>query len=227
MIVERKGRILELSERIDPAHTALLVVDVQNDFFHPEGVFGRLGYDLSAMEETAASIMRLIDGAREAGLLIAFIRASYDEVVLGEPLAETFNRRGHKESHCRENTFGSDWFGAVRPSDAPNEVVVTKHRFSGIWGTALDLYLRSNGIRSVVMTGMATSGCVESTARDAFFLNYHLVFAEDACADASLDRHKATMDVMGNVFGTVVDLRDHTRRLARFRLEPAALADRS
>ena len=205
MIVARKGRILELSERIDPAHTALLVVDVQNDFFHADGVFGQLGYDLSAMDSTAGRIERVIGAAREAGLLIVFIRASYDEVVLGEPLAETFNRRGHADSHCLEGGFGSDWYGSVRPTDAPNEVVVTKHRFSGIWGTDLDLYLRSNGIRTVVITGMATSGCIDSTARDAFFLNYHLVFAEDCCADASPAQHQATMAVMDKVFGTVVD----------------------
>lgn len=205
MIVERKGRLLPFAERIDPTHTALVVIDMQNDFLHPEGVFGRLGYDCSTVSPVVDRLHKVLAAARRANLLIVFVRASYDEVVLGEPFAETLNRRGHKESHCREGTMGIGWFGGLEPRDAPNEVTVTKHRFSGLWGTPLDLFLRSNGIRTIVFTGTATSGCVESTARDAFFLDYRIVIPSDCVQDSSASRHAATLEVLGKVFATIVE----------------------
>ena len=205
MMVERKGRILDLAERIDPRHTALVVVDMQNDFLDPKGVFGKLGYDCSTVAPVVERLHKVLDAARRANLLIVFIRASYDEVVLGEPFAETLNRRGHKESHCREGTIGIGWYGGLEPRDAPNEVTVTKHRFSGFWGTPLDLFLRSNGIRTIVFTGTATSGCVESTARDAFFIDYRVVIPSDCVQDSSASRHAAALEVMGKVFANVVE----------------------
>jgi nicotinamidase-related amidase len=82
--------------------------------------------------------------------------------------------------------------------------VLTKHRFSPFWDTAIDLYLRSNGIRSVVVTGVVTSGCVESTVRDAFFNDYYTVVAEDCVAEASADRHRNALIKMAQAFGLVV-----------------------
>jgi nicotinamidase-related amidase len=204
MIVERKGRIVELGERVDPAKTALVVVDVQNDFCDGAGVFGRLGHDLSMMPAMAERLGELLAEARRLGVLTIFVRATYDEVVLSPPLAETYHRRGFTDSMCLEGTWGADWYGDIRPDGRPNEVVLTKHCFSPFWGTAIDLYLRSNGIETVVVTGVVTSGCVESTARDAFFNGYHVVLASDCVAEASADRHAASLRKMAQAFGVVV-----------------------
>ncbi len=204
MLVERKGRILDLAERVDPARTALLVVDVQNDFCHPEGAFGRLGHDLSVMPPMAERLRGLIREAGRLGILTVFIRATYDEEVLSGPLAENYHRRGFTESQCLEGSWGADWYGGVQPSGAPNEVVITKHRYSPFGGTPIDLCLRSNGIRTVIVTGVVTSGCVESTARDAFFRDYHVVVASDCVASASAAQHEASLRKMAQSFGVVL-----------------------
>lgn len=208
MIVERKGRLLDFGERVDPAKTALIVIDVQNDFCDPEGAFGRLGHDVSMMPAMAGKLRDLVADARALAVLTIFVRATYDEVVLSSPLAENYHRRGFTESMCLEGTWGADWYGDARPSGAPNEVVLTKHRYSPFWGTAIDLYLRSNGIETVIVTGVVTSGCVDSTARDAFFNDYFVVLASDCVAEASLERHEASLRKLGQSFGVVVPSAD-------------------
>jgi nicotinamidase-related amidase len=82
-----------LVERVDPGGTALLVVDVQNDFCHADGLFGRRGYDLSAMSSMARRLRRLVNAARHSDVLVAFVRATYDEAVLGDPIAENYRQR--------------------------------------------------------------------------------------------------------------------------------------
>jgi nicotinamidase-related amidase len=204
MIAERKGRILELGERVDPTRTALIVIDVQNDFCDPDGAFGRLGHDLSMMPTMSGRLRELIADARHFGVLTVFVRATYDEVVLSRPLAENYRTRGFVESMCLEGTWGADWYGGVQPSGEAHEVVLTKHRYSPFRGTAIDLHLRSHGIETVIVTGVVTSGCVDSTARDAFFADYFVVVASDCVADASLERHEASLRKLGQSFGVVV-----------------------
>ncbi len=85
---------------LDASRTALIVVDVQNDFCHPEGVFGRAGYDLRAMPEMASTLQRLLAGTRRLQLFTVFIRATYDDVVLSPNLADIYHRRGFTHSLC-------------------------------------------------------------------------------------------------------------------------------
>jgi len=158
---------------------------------------------VSMMPAMAASLHQLIDAARHHGMLIIWVRATYDAVDTSAALAETYNRRGFHQSQCLEGSWGADWY-CVAPQNAANEVVLTKHRFSPFWDTAIDLYLRSNGIRSVLVTGVVTSGCVESTVRDAFFNDYYTVVAEDCVAEASADRHRNALIKMAQAFGLVV-----------------------
>ncbi len=85
--IPRKGRILPLSERVDPSSTALVVVDVQNDFCDPDGAFGKLGNDVSMMPAMAANLQQLIEAARRRSMLIIWVRATYDAVDTSAALA--------------------------------------------------------------------------------------------------------------------------------------------
>ena len=202
--VTEKGRLLSDEERLDPAHTALVLIDIQNDFCHPDGVFGRLGNDLSMMPSMAERTHLVLEAARRKGMLVLFVRASYDGEVLSAPLAETYHRRDFIDSQCLEGSFGADWFDGLAPDPAAaNEVTVTKHRFSVFWGSDFDLYLRANGIRTLVFTGVVTSGCVESSLRDAFFRDYYVVCASDCVTEASAERHGAALRKIEQAFGAV------------------------
>lgn len=199
-----QGRALPHEVRLRPATTALVVVDMQNDFCHPEGVFGRTGANLAHVPGAAAVIQSLIEAANRSNVLTIFVRATYDEAVMSEALAETYARRGFAAGQCLEGSWGAEWYGDVRPQGRPNQVVVTKHRFSPFWDTPIDLYLRSNGIATVVVVGVVTSGCVESTVRDAFFNDYFVVVAADGVADPSPARHVASVSKLSEAFGTVI-----------------------
>jgi nicotinamidase-related amidase len=207
--ITEKGRLLSDEERLNPAHTALVLIDIQNDFCHPDALFGKLGNDLSMMPAMAERTRVLLTAARRKGMLVLFVRATYDDEVLSAALAETYHRRGFVESQCLEGSSGAEWYGDLGPDPAaPNEVVITKHRFSAFWGSDFDLYLRANQIRTLVFTGVVTSGCVESTLRDAFFRDYYVVCASDCVAEASAARHTAALAKIDQAFGAVRDAAD-------------------
>jgi ureidoacrylate peracid hydrolase len=162
------------------------------------------------MPELAAALHRLLAEARARQVFTVFVRATYDKEVTSRPLAQHRRRLGLLESLCLEGTWGVDWFAGIAPSSAPNEVVLTKHRFDAFQGTPLDLYLRSNGIRTVIVTGVVTSGCVESTVRDAFFLDYRVVIPHDGVAEAAQERHDIALAVMKRSFATITSVDDIT-----------------
>jgi len=203
MWIADRGQDLDFGSLIDPNTTALVVIDVQNDFCHADGAFGRVGYDNSRMPDLAAALRKLLAEARARQVLTVFVRATYDREVTSGPLAQHRLRLGLLESLCLEGTWGADWFGGIAPVGTPNEVVLTKHRFDAFQGTPLDLYLRSNGIRTVIVTGVATSGCVESTVRDAFFLDYRVVVPYDGVAEGKQEYHDTGLAVMKRSFATI------------------------
>jgi ureidoacrylate peracid hydrolase len=198
-----KNRILTFDERVDPTSTALVVVDVQNDFALPQGVCGQVGDDISPVAPMLERLKDLIESARQAGVLIVFLRTIYDEVVLSPALAEQYQRRGYPNSICLTGSRGAEFYEGIGPRDAPNEILVTKHRYSAFWGSSIDLVLRANGIRTLILTGTATEVCVESTARDAFFKDYQVVVPEDCVGCYSEDRQKAALVVIARSFGVV------------------------
>ncbi len=203
IVRDEKNRILSFEERLDPASAALVVIDVQNDFVLPQGVCGQVGDDVSPVAPMLERLKALIESARKSGVLIVFVRATYDEVVLSPALAEQYRRRGYPDSICLSGTNGAEFYNGFEPQNASNEIVVTKHRYSPFSSSSIDLVLRVNGIRTLVLTGVATEVCVESTARDAFFKDYQVVVPEDCVGCYSEDRQKATLVVLARSFGAV------------------------
>jgi nicotinamidase-related amidase len=197
----------ERSELVDPAHTVLLVVDMQRDFCAPGGAFDRLGVDLSMYPPMIPRLARLVEGAREAAVPVVFIQMTVlPNRASDSPAQIRFNLRLHLANHGDGEplSYGADGSEGheMIPELAPREgeLVVKKYRSSAFWGTNLDLLLRSNGIRSVVMTGGTTEGCVESTARDAMFNDYYVVVAEDCVASDDRAQHDASMLLMRHRF---------------------------
>ena len=203
-----------LAEQADPAHTALVMVDLQNDFVHPNGwvaeqqLPGFLGD--TGMPDVLERATALLAAARDAGVLRLFVRMIGDDHYLSGPVRAQYRRNhGHERPTCvGEGTWGADWYSGLGPNGDANEVIIDKHRYSAFIGTRLDLVLRSHGIRTLVVCGAATSGCVESTIRDGFMLDYYVVIAGDACGDYELDRHQSTLRKMDLSFGTVVAVDD-------------------
>ncbi|HEX7094258.1 MAG TPA: cysteine hydrolase [Acidimicrobiales bacterium] len=200
------------TDQIDPAHTALVMIDLQNDFAHPDGwvakqqVPGFLGD--SGIKSALERARELLDAARAADVLRVFVRMIGDDRYLSGPLRALYRRNhGHERSPCvAEGTWGAEWCDGLGPDGSDRELRVDKHRYSAFIGTRLDLLLRSHGVQTVVVCGVATSGCVESTIRDAFMLDYYVVVPADACGDYEQARHDASLSKVGLSFGEVVDV---------------------
>jgi ureidoacrylate peracid hydrolase len=189
-----------VEEKVAPAHTALLVVDVQRDFCASDGAFGSLGRDLSRVQEMLPALERLVESARNAHVTVIFLRYAQTPATESEVHLEQRGRGRADIAYCQEETPGADFY---RIEPMPGETVVTKHRYSGFINTDLDLILRSGGVRTLVMTGVATNGCVEATARDGFMHDYYIVFAADGTATYSPELHSATLANIRDAYGVV------------------------
>jgi ureidoacrylate peracid hydrolase len=206
-----------LAANTAPGATALVVIDIQNDFCAKGGYFDRTGADLSLVEPAVDNLSALIDEARSAGVMPIFVRSHYDEVYLSEAQNARRRRVGWKMPLCVQGTWGVEFY---KIAPAANEVVVTKHRYDAFFNTDLELILRSNNIRNLVLAGVATNVCVESTLRSAFFRDFEVVVARDCCAARSTRAHEAALDNVRQHFGIVASL-DDIRQAWRSHVAPA------
>jgi nicotinamidase-related amidase len=197
--VDGKHVFVDVEEVLAPDHTALLVIDLQNDFCSVGGICDRMGESIQLMPRMLENAARVIESARRAGALPIFLQnTNYADRRSASPAYIRFHaiQRGYGFEHesTVKGTWGWEFVDRVAPGD--DDVVVPKHRSSAFAGTNLDLLLRSNQIRSVVAIGTATHGCVESTARAAEALDYYVVLIEDACAASRKEFHDAAVMVM-------------------------------
>lgn len=193
--------LLTLEDKVDPRRAGLIVVDVQNDFCAPDGYFAKTGNDVSMVEAMIPRLEALIEGARAGGVPVVFVQAIYDEHFLSGPWKERNIRRNLDVPRCVTGSWGADFY-RVKP--AGSDLVVRKHRYSAFIDTELDMILRVRGIETLIMTGVATNVCVESTARDGFMKDYYIVFTADATATTSRALQEGTLQNIRDNFGVVV-----------------------
>jgi ureidoacrylate peracid hydrolase len=207
---------------IDPAKTAVIVVDMQNDFGSVGGMFDRAGIDISGIQRAVGPTARVLAAARRMGIKIVYLKMGYrpDLSDLGAPdaknrmlhlqrlgVGETIEGPDGKEYRVLiRDTWGTDIITELKPQ--AEDIVMYKHRFSGFYQTDLDLVLKKAGIKHLVVTGCTTSVCVESTIRDAFFRDYLCVLLTDCtnepiARDAPRSNHDATLLLMELMFGWV------------------------
>lgn len=194
-------------ERVDPARTRLLVIDVQNDFCAEGGWFDRHGNDLTLIHQAVDRLVRFLDVARAVGMSPIFVRAIYDRIYLSPPMLERHARTGLGIEHCQSGTWGAEFF---RVAPRPDELVITKHRYSAFVDTELNALLRAQRVENLIVAGITSNVCVESTARDAYMLDYHVVFLSDGSATYQAEAHEATLANIRRAFGIVAGIPEVT-----------------
>jgi nicotinamidase-related amidase len=188
---------------LDPKTSALLVMDFQTAVV-----------EMIATEKDAllSRTSKLIEGARQAGMRVIYIvvgfRPGYPEV---SPRNQSFGTL-RESGRFTDGSAGTQVHPAVAPK--PGEVVVTKHRVSAFVGTDLDMILRANGIETLVLAGIATSGVVLSTVRHAADADYRLVIVEDCGADRDPDVHRVLMEKVFPRQAAVVKMEEVVRGLS-------------
>lgn len=164
------------------AKPAIMVVDFQHDFTHPDGVLAVCGADISANQRAVEATATWLPRFRAAGLPIVWIKQ------IASPATDTLARRlllerksgwtgGTGVDPCREGTWGAEIDGRLSPE--PGDAVVTKHRYSAFYATDLELVLAALRPDSLVICGTAVNACVEATARDAYMRGHVVRLARE------------------------------------------------
>jgi len=211
-MLDSETTLFELDDQIRARHSALVIVDMQNDFVHEQGWVAQQAMpaylDGAGVPGALEACGRLLEAARSAGVLRFFVRMLGDDKYLSPPVRAQYQRlQGKGRPQCvLENSWGAEIHESLAPrTDDPGEIIIDKYRYSAFAGTRLDLVSRSHDIRTLVVCGVATSGCVESTIRDALFADYYVVTAADACADYDEERHQNSLRKVDLSFGYVVE----------------------
>lgn len=190
-----------LKEIVNPAHTAVIVVDVQNDYCEPEGYKGKVGKDLSEMKTLVRNLAEFLEKARDQGVFTVFIQNTTTQGGLSDSGAWVHhltknNLRRPGDLHIVEDTWGHEIVADLKRR--PDEPVVRKHRPSAFHETVLDTVLRNRGVHSVIVTGLATSGCVLATALDACWHDYYVVVLRDCVAGGGGEQDKAALQLLSS-----------------------------
>lgn len=184
-----------IEEVLNPEWCAVLPIDLQNDFMMPNGSVGKAGGDVSSMLELLPKAEDFIKRTRELGVRLVHVRIV--DLPNGESDSPAWLRAkgtiSNVQAFAVEGTWGAEFCEGCEP--APGELVVTKHRSSAFVGTNLDMLLKSNGVKTVVIIGEQTPGCVEATYRDAAYYDFYNVLVEDCVAGRDKELHEASIKV--------------------------------
>jgi ureidoacrylate peracid hydrolase len=204
---------------IDTDQTAVLVVDMQNDFGAKGGMLDLAGIDISPNQAVIEPTVRLLSAARQAGIPVVYLKMGYRPDLSDLGAAETPNRIRHPSVGMAvaapdgrasrvliRDTWSTDIVDELSPH--ASDIVLYKTRYSGFHGTELDAVLRSRDVTSLIVAGWTTSVCVESTIRDAFFRDYRCVLVEDCAAEPmghglSRSNHEASVLTIQVRFGWI------------------------
>ncbi|MGH3585343.1 MAG: cysteine hydrolase family protein [Pseudonocardia sp.] len=201
-------------DRIDPARTAMIVVDMQNDFV-ADGAALQSKQALAMVSELADTL----SFCRTHGIKVVYTAHVHREDGSDMGLYDDLYPPIAERSALVDGTEGADIHPGLTP--ARGEHVIKKHRYSGFFATDLDLVLREWGVDTVVISGTTTENCCHATARDAMFRNYRVAFLSDATgtfdypdtgygALSADDVHRATLSILA--FSTA-----HVMTAAEFR----------
>lgn len=181
-----------------PAKTALLTIDLQNDFLHPEGAYGRASQTAEAITALPPRIAPLKRALTEAGG--AYVSAQFT-LVPGrddEPLIAAHLKR--LRPFLTKGDFAPGAFGhALVEELAPADFTIEKVAYSAFYQTRLEYILRAMGIDTLIVGGIVTNGGVASTVRDAHLRDIHTVLLSDGCAAFKEEVHEATLTSLGSV----------------------------
>jgi ureidoacrylate peracid hydrolase len=183
---------------------ALLIVDMQNGFCHPDGSVGRGGASIAHCQAVVSPTASLLATARDSGIPVIFTRFVYRaDYADGGILVHELRPHLKDRRSLVKGEWDAELVDELRPR--PGEFVVDKNRFSAFYGTSLESILRSLDIRTLVVCGVTTNMCVESTVRDAGQRDYRVYVVRDAVGELDPERHAHALRAMAFGFAYVVD----------------------
>jgi nicotinamidase-related amidase len=202
-IVFGKEVLTTLRELVLPRHTALIIVDAQNDFCSPGGCFEKMPQaDMKLMKPFIESTKSLLSEARQAKVMVFFTKATNYPGGVYKSAPDLARKTEYLNPNspliCAYGGWGDRIIDELSPQ--PGEIIIDKHRHNSFMGTELDLVLRSNGIKTVIVTGVSTERCVLATVTGAIAHDYYVVVPRDCVASQYIDMHHASLLIVaGNL----------------------------
>ena len=204
----------------DIARSALIIVDMQNDFVHPEGGFAYRArenpedkIDMPFLMDTIPRVRRLADAFRKAGHPVVYVahvlKPDYSDAQF--PYWRV-TRGSHNRTFITEGTWGAQVVDELKPHDG--EHLVVKKGFGGFSNTPLDTILRNMDVNTCVVTGVTTCVCVSTTIRGGAEHNYRMIIVRDAVAEVHRDAHEAELKTMQRAFAEVKSVDEVVATLA-------------
>lgn len=194
--------LTNLRYKVAPERSALIIIDMQKDYCAEGGAFHRMGYDIEPAKALASRLNNFLNQARKVLKSVVHFKMTKIDF-LGSPAAlEQYKRLGINRQY--DPAFSE--FYEVVPKEG--EVVIPKYRHSAFVSTYFDQFLRIRQIETLILTGLATNVCVESTARDGFARDYHIVIPEDLTEGTSPEAKKWSLNNINSFFGEIVQSQD-------------------
>lgn len=195
---------------LDKSKTALVIIDMQNSYCHPEGSIGRNGYDNKMMIEAVPKVKELVEACRENGILDIWVTQNHynDDQTRFNRLITPHTHRWAAGPPAVKGSWESEVVDELKVFIDEDTEVVKKHRFSAFFDTRIDTLLRMKGIETLIVCGVATTHCVETTVRDAYQRDYNVIVGEEAVGAMSLEDHEASLRLINKTFGLVLNNRD-------------------
>ena len=185
-----------MTETITPwGQTALLIVDLQNDFLHPDGAYGRAGQTAAAIAALPERLKPLADGIRAAGGWIVSTQFTLVPAKGGEPLISPHLKQLRPflaTGDFAPGAWGHQLVDALQPAD----LTVEKVAYSAFYMTRLEWVLRKTGLRRLIVAGIVTNGGVASTVRDAHVRDFETVVLQDGCAAFAPETHDVAIEAL-------------------------------
>ncbi len=216
----------------DPKKSAVIVVDMQNDFGSVGGMFERAGIDIGPIVAAVAPTASVLVAARNAGIPVIYLQMQHRSDLADMGAKDSPHRQRHARLSVGEKMMApngkesriliaGEWGTQIIDALAPKagDIVVPKHRFSGFYETELTTILHGLDAKHLIFTGCTTSICVESTIRDAMYRDYHCVLLEDCTAEPighgnSRSNHDASLLTIEVLFGWISDSKKFIDALA-------------
>lgn len=198
---------MSLDFQINPAETGLVVIDMQNDFCHPEGGRGKIvgppgnQYPM----QIVPNVINLIRSCTPI-MPVWFTKQIYypeDKGQLKRRIPSHLLRRGPRSSLVLRDSWGAELLDEVAAEVLPEHEVIIKHRASAFYNTTFESELHMKGVQVLIMTGTTSSFCVESTIRDAYARDFDCLVPSDAIADSNLEAQQAVLNSVSRFFGLV------------------------
>lgn len=199
--------------------TVLLLVDLQKAFCDADGSMARQGRDIAAMREAATRCSELAGAARASGVPVIWTRMAYRPDYLdGGRLVWELRPNLRRIGAMRDDT--PDGALSDRVATAPADMLILKPRYSALYATALEAQLRALGVESILVGGVTTSMCVETTVRDLSQRDYDTRVIGEACGDFDAERHRASLAAIEFGFAPLIGLAEARRLLDEAGTDP-------